>query len=160
MPMARYPLRGQRAICTPPPLPRRSLSLHAQVTGDTWCKVGASAGEAHERPTTSVAIVVDTPCRAAMALGAHVGGALGTVTASSRPKESGMSKKSNVHPGHYQTEGRSRPGDDLLQDLETREYAQSQQELAKACLPEGTEGEVPRSIAHTPHRWWFHNLIA
>lgn len=141
MPMARYPLRGQRAICTPPPLPRRSLSLHAQVTGDTWCKVGASAGEAHERPTTSVAIVVDTPCRAAMALGAHVGGALGTVTASSRPKESGMSKKSNVHPGHYQTEGRSRPGDDLLQDLETREYAQSQQELARRASPKARKAK-------------------
>ena len=62
--MARYPLRGQRAICTPPPLPMRSLSLHAPVPGNTWCKVGASAGEAPERPTTSVAIVVDTPCRA------------------------------------------------------------------------------------------------
>ena len=31
-----------------------------------------------------------------------------------------MSKKSNIHPGHDQTEGRSRPGDDLLQDLETQ----------------------------------------
>ena len=68
MPMALYPMRGQRAIFTPPPLPMRSLSLHAQAAGDTWLKAGASADEAHASPTASVAIVADTPCRADMAL--------------------------------------------------------------------------------------------
>jgi hypothetical protein len=52
-----------------------------------------------------------------------------------------MSKKSNVHPGHYQTEGRSRPGDDLLQDLATQEYAQSQQELAKRASPKARKAK-------------------
>ena len=45
MPMALYPMRGQRANFTPPPLPMRSLSLHAQAAGDRL-KAGASAGEA------------------------------------------------------------------------------------------------------------------
>lgn len=65
----------------------------------------------------------------------------GSVTASSRKKEAGMSKKSNVHPGHYQTEGRSRPGDDLLQDFATQEYAQSQQELAKRASPKARKAK-------------------
>jgi hypothetical protein len=65
--MARYPMRGQRAIFTPPPWPMRSLSLHAQAAGDTWLKAGASAGEAHDSPTASVVTVADTPCRAEMA---------------------------------------------------------------------------------------------
>lgn len=73
MPMARYPMRGQRANFTPPPLPMRSLSLHAQAAGDRL-KTGASAGEAPDSPTALVAIVADTPCRADMALRAHVGG--------------------------------------------------------------------------------------
>ena len=72
--MALYPMRGQRAFFTPPPLPMRSLSLHAQAAGDTWLKAGASAGEAHESPTASVTIVANTPGRADMALRAHVGG--------------------------------------------------------------------------------------
>ena len=42
-----------------------------------------------------------------------------------------MSKKSNVHPDHYKTAGRSRPGDDLLQERETQEYAQSQQDSTR-----------------------------
>ena len=113
--MARYPLRGQRAIFTPPLLSRRSLSRHAQATGDTWRKAGASAGEAHERPTASVAIVADTPESREGVSGA-CRWRWGTVTASRRHKESGMSTKRNVHPGHDQTEGRSRPGDDGLQD--------------------------------------------
>ena len=53
-----------------------------------------------------------------------------------------MSKKSNVHPDHYKTAGRSRPGDDLLQARETQEYAQSQQDStrhAPAAAP-----KVPR----------------
>ena len=37
--MALYPMRGQRAIFTPPPLPMHSLSLHAQAAaGDMWLK--------------------------------------------------------------------------------------------------------------------------
>ena len=73
MPMALYPMRGQRANFTPPPLPMRSLSLHAQAAGDRL-KAGASAGEAPDSPTASVAIVADTPCRADRALRAHGGG--------------------------------------------------------------------------------------
>jgi hypothetical protein len=42
-----------------------------------------------------------------------------------------MSKKSNVHPDHYKTAGRSRPGDDILQARETQEYAQSQQDITR-----------------------------
>jgi len=56
-----------------------------------------------------------------------------------------MSKHSNVHPGHYQTEGRSRQGDDLLQDLETQEYTQSQQELAKRTAPEAQQTKSRRA---------------
>ena len=40
-----------------------------------------------------------------------------------------MSKKSNVHPDHYKTAGRSRPGEDILHVKETQEYAQSQQDI-------------------------------
>jgi hypothetical protein len=42
-----------------------------------------------------------------------------------------MSKKSNVHPDHYKTAGRSRPGDDLLHARETQAYAQSQQDSTR-----------------------------
>jgi hypothetical protein len=42
-----------------------------------------------------------------------------------------MSKKSNVHPDHYKTAGRSRPGEDIIQEIETQEYAQSQQDITR-----------------------------
>ena len=72
----------------------------------------------------------------------------GSVTTSSKKKEASMSKKSNVPPGHYQTEGRSRPGDDLLQDFATQEYAQSQQELAKRASPKARKA-TSRGASHT-----------
>jgi hypothetical protein len=49
-----------------------------------------------------------------------------------------MSKKSNVHPDHYKTAGRSRPGEDIIQAIETQEYVQSQQDIimhAPAAAP-------------------------
>jgi hypothetical protein len=36
---------------------------------------------------------------------------------------------SNVHPDHYQTAGRSRPGEDIVQEIETQKYAQSRQDV-------------------------------
>jgi hypothetical protein len=56
-----------------------------------------------------------------------------------------MSKRNNVHPGQYDTEGRSRPGDDLLQDLETQEYTQSQKELEQRTAPEGQKTKSRRA---------------
>ena len=42
-----------------------------------------------------------------------------------------MSKKSNVHPDYYKTAGRSRPGEDIMQDIATQEYTQSQQDITR-----------------------------
>jgi hypothetical protein len=48
------------------------------------------------------------------------------------------SKKSNVHPDHYTIAGRSRPGEDIIHEIETQEYAQAQQDItmhAPAAAP-------------------------
>jgi hypothetical protein len=42
----------------------------------------------------------------------------------------GKSKKSNVHPDHYTIAGRSRPGEDIIHEIETQEYVQSQPDIA------------------------------
>ncbi|MGE3541582.1 MAG: hypothetical protein AB7N91_29650 [Candidatus Tectimicrobiota bacterium] len=61
-----------------------------------------------------------------------------------------MSKNNNVNPGQYKTKGRSRPGDDLLHDKETQEYAQSQHELAQRTAQEAQKTKSRRASRGRP----------
>lgn len=39
-----------------------------------------------------------------------------------------MSKKSNVNPDHYKTAGRTRQGENIVQEIQTQKYMQSRQD--------------------------------
>ena len=60
-----------------------------------------------------------------------------------------MSKKSNVHPDHYKTAGRSRLGDDLLQKerpRSMRSLSRTHQARSRRCSKGATKGEATRAI--------------
>jgi hypothetical protein len=65
-------------------------------------------------------------------------------------KEYRMSKKSNVNPDHYKTAGRSRQGEDLVQEIQTQKYAQSRKDATvhdpAAASPITTKGKATRTI--------------
>ena len=61
-----------------------------------------------------------------------------------------MSKKSNVNPDHYKTAGRSRQGENIVQDIQTQQYAQSRHDAtvhaSDAAAKVTTKGKATRPI--------------
>jgi hypothetical protein len=61
-----------------------------------------------------------------------------------------MSKKSNVNPDHYKTAGRTRQGEDIVQEIQTQKYAQSRQDATvhdpAAASKAITKGKRTRTI--------------
>ncbi len=61
-----------------------------------------------------------------------------------------MSKKSNVNPDHYKTAGRTRQGEDIVQEIETQKFAQSRQDATvhdpAAASKATTKGKATRKI--------------
>ena len=61
-----------------------------------------------------------------------------------------MSKKSNVNPDHYKTAGRGRQGEDIVQEIQTQQYAQSRQDATvhtpDAASKGTTKGKATRPI--------------
>ena len=64
-----------------------------------------------------------------------------------------MSKKSNVNPDHYKVAGRTRQGEDIVQNIQVQKYAQSRQDAttyAPAAASKAlTKGKRTRSIRKT-----------
>jgi hypothetical protein len=64
-----------------------------------------------------------------------------------------MSKKSNVNPDHYKVAGRTRQGEDIVQNIQVQKYAQSRQD-ATAHTPAAaskalTKGKRTRPVGKT-----------
>jgi hypothetical protein len=61
-----------------------------------------------------------------------------------------MSKKSNVNPDHYKTAGRGRQGEDIVQEIQTQQYAQSRHDAtvhaSDATAKATTKGKATRPI--------------
>lgn len=61
-----------------------------------------------------------------------------------------MSKKSNVNPDHYKTAGRTRQGENIVQEIQTQKYAQSRQDATVhapvAAFKVITKGKATRTI--------------
>jgi hypothetical protein len=61
-----------------------------------------------------------------------------------------MSKKSNVRPDHYKVAGRTRQGENIVQEIQTQEYAQSRQAATvhppAAAAKAITKGKRTRAI--------------
>jgi hypothetical protein len=61
-----------------------------------------------------------------------------------------MSKKSNVNPDHYKVAGRTRQGEDIVQEIQTQKYAQSHQDATvhppAAASKAITKGKRTRAI--------------
>lgn len=53
-----------------------------------------------------------------------------------------MSKKSNVNPNHYKTDGRDRPGDNLLQHEHRLDFTRKQAELRQEAAEMSIESHV------------------
>lgn len=64
-----------------------------------------------------------------------------------------MSKKSNVHPDHYKVGGRGRPGEDIVQELQTQQYAQARRDATvhppAAATKATTKGKKTRTVGKT-----------
>ena len=61
-----------------------------------------------------------------------------------------MRKKNNVHPDHYKVAGRTRQGEDIVQEIQTQEYTQSRQDATvhptAAAAKAITKGKRTRAI--------------
>ncbi len=65
-----------------------------------------------------------------------------------------MSKKNNVNPNHYKEEGRERPGQDIVQEIDKQKFTQAQTEQRIQKGEGGSEfipggGDAP-AINETP----------
>ncbi len=61
-----------------------------------------------------------------------------------------MSKKNNVHPDHYKTAGRTRPGDDILQDRYKHQLTQTPPHLNRDQPVGSFEDELERDTSGEP----------
>jgi len=53
-----------------------------------------------------------------------------------------MGKKNNVNPNHYKTEGRERPGQDVVQEIHKQKYTQAEKPVSGSEFVPGKNEET------------------